>query len=161
VAFRHLLSTWALVGSLVIIYQQATTAENYDNLERAADLLSSQNNNGVPIATLSKDALKAKLDRRERLFLVEVADRKHFSRCHLPGSIALQLKQSRRKARTKLRDRQAQIVLYSLGPATQECERLARDLVAQGYTDVRIYPGGATEWVNSGYPTEGSHPRDP
>jgi rhodanese-related sulfurtransferase len=159
VAFAPLLSIWILTGWLLIICQQPGMAN--DNLDRGADLLGTSSNTGVPIATLTRDSLKAKLDRRERLFLVEVTDRKRFSRCHLPGSIALQLKDSRRKARKRLRDRHAQIVVYSVGSVTQECDRLARDLVAQGYTDVRIYPGGATEWVNSGYPTEGSHPKDP
>jgi rhodanese-related sulfurtransferase len=144
--------------ALVSLPAQGQTS---DALDAHGDLLSRPGTKGVAMATITKEALKAKLDRNERLFLVAATDHKNFARCHLPGAIELQLKDARRKARRKLRDRQAQIVVYSQSTATDDCDRLARDLVAQGYTDVRVYTGGASEWTAAGYPADGSNPKSP
>ena len=37
----------------------------------------------------------------------------------------------------------------------------ARALVAQGYKNVREYPGGKRDWFNAGYPMQGENPKDP
>lgn len=153
----------ASVLAAVLLLGQNVLAEPFDtdNLNRGADLLAKPGGKAVIIATISREALKAKLDRAEQIFLVEATDRKHFLRSHLPGSIDLELKNNRKKAPHKLPDRSAEVVIYSIGTADQSTDELARDLVAMGYTNVRIYPGGLKEWIARGYSTVGSHPKDP
>ena len=41
------------------------------------------------VATISRDELKAKMDRREKFFLVEALAEDYFRRAHLPGAVNL------------------------------------------------------------------------
>jgi rhodanese-related sulfurtransferase len=65
--------------------------------------------------TISRDELKAMMDRGEEFFLVEALDERFYRRSHLPGAINLPPKALER-AEELLPDKRAEIVVYCSDP---------------------------------------------
>jgi rhodanese-related sulfurtransferase len=68
------------------------------------------------VATISRDELKMKIDRRETFMLVETLPAAAFHHAHLPGAINLPLDQVTQPAPTLLPDKTADIVVYCAKP---------------------------------------------
>ena len=64
------------------------------------------------VATITRDELKAKMDRGERFKLVETLAPTAYEHAHLPGAINLPPDQVARLAPTLLPDKTAEIVVY-------------------------------------------------
>jgi len=106
------------------------------------------------IDTISRDELTEKIARHDRFRLVEVLPEQDYHKAHLPGAINLPPDQVSRLARKRLRDRDAEIVLYSDGSPSHPSEDAARELTERGYTHVRDYAEGKEDWIDSGLPVE-------
>jgi rhodanese-related sulfurtransferase len=65
--------------------------------------------------TISRDELKAKMDRGEEFFLVEALAERFYRRSHLPGAIDLPPKALDR-AEELLPDKGAEIIVYCSDP---------------------------------------------
>jgi rhodanese-related sulfurtransferase len=63
------------------------------------------------VETISRDELKAKMDRGDNFFLVEALDERYYRRSHLPGAINLPPKALDRTEEL-LPDKGADIVVY-------------------------------------------------
>jgi rhodanese-related sulfurtransferase len=85
---------------------------------------------------------------------VEVLPEADYHQAHLPGAINLPPDQIARLAFKRLRDRDAEIVLYSDGASPHPSEAAARELAERGYTHVRDYAEGKRDWIDSGLPIE-------
>jgi hypothetical protein len=59
-----------------------------------------------------------------------------------------------RLALKRLRDKNAEIVLYSNGSPSHPSEEAARELSERGYTNVRDYAEGKQDWIDTGLPVE-------
>jgi rhodanese-related sulfurtransferase len=68
------------------------------------------------VATISRDELKVKIDRRETFILVETLPAAAFHHAHLPGAINLPPDQVTQLAPTLLPDKTADIVVYCAKP---------------------------------------------
>jgi rhodanese-related sulfurtransferase len=68
------------------------------------------------IATISRDELKMKIDRRETFMLVETLPAASYHHAHLPGAINLPPDQVTQLAPTLLPDKTADIVVYCAKP---------------------------------------------
>jgi len=68
------------------------------------------------VATISRDELKMKIDRRETLMLVETLPAAAYHHAHLPGAINLPPDQVTQLAPTLLPDKTADIVVYCAKP---------------------------------------------
>lgn len=53
-----------------------------------------------------------------------------------------------------LPDRSAPVVTYCASPTCRNSAQLARRLEGMGYTDVRDYAAGKSDWVEAGLATE-------
>jgi len=78
----------------------------------------------------------------------------YFEQQHLPGAIPLVESDVAARASSLLPDPSAPIVTYCSNAACPNSERVARLLVAAGYTDVRTYRDGIQDWVGAGLPVE-------
>jgi rhodanese-related sulfurtransferase len=107
-------------------------------------------------ATISKEELKAKLDRGDKLTIVEVLPAQYYRHTHLPGAINLPPEEFGKLAPQLLPDKSAAIVVYCADVDCKLAPEAAAELEAQGYTDVSEYPGGKADWVEAGLPTEGA-----
>jgi rhodanese-related sulfurtransferase len=98
----------------------------------------------------SVDEVKAKLDRGEKLVLVDVREESEFAMDHLPGAIHLSKGVLERDIEQKVPDLDAPLVLYCGGGYRSA---LAADsLQKMGYTNVRSMDGGIRSWREKGFP---------
>ena len=68
------------------------------------------------VATISRDELKAKIDRGDKFTLVETLPEPAFRKAHLPGAVNLPPDRVRELALRILPDKRAEIVVYCASP---------------------------------------------
>ena len=105
----------------------------------------------MDIETISIEELKSKLDRGEDFKLVMALHEWAFRAKHIPGSIHFHTPEEAYEAL----DRDDEIVVYCSDPACVASQFAYKGLVENGYTNVRRYEGGLSEWDEAGYPLEG------
>lgn len=105
---------------------------------------------------VTRDELRAKMERKDEFVLVDALSTQHYESSHLPGAINLPLEIEPRAA-DLLPDKDAEIVVYCMDVPCAASERAARELSAMGYTNVRDYVGGKKDWLEAGLPGEGRH----
>ena len=96
------------------------------------------------------DAVKARLDKGERLTIVDVREESEFAHDHVPGAIHLGKGVLERDAEQKLPDLGTEIILYCGGGFRSALA--ADNLQKMGYTNVVSMDGGIRDWRNRGYP---------
>jgi rhodanese-related sulfurtransferase len=106
------------------------------------------------VSTITRDELKAKLDRKEKLILVEALPERYYLDQHLPGAINVPHDQVDALAPGLLPDKAAQIVVYCANAPCRNSGIAAQRLVELGYTDVRDYHEGKQDWIEAGLPVE-------
>ncbi|MEA2001388.1 MAG: rhodanese-like domain-containing protein [Actinomycetota bacterium] len=102
------------------------------------------------IRTIEREELKAKLERGDNFRLVMAMHEWGFNAAHIPGSLHFNTVE---EARQSL-DLDDEIVVYCSDPACLASQFAYRWLIDAGYTDVRRYPGGASDWAAAGYELE-------
>jgi rhodanese-related sulfurtransferase len=68
------------------------------------------------VEQITRDELKAKMDREEDFVLVDTMAEKYYRHSHLPGAVNLPADQVRRRAPELLPDKDADIVVYCINP---------------------------------------------
>ena len=105
-------------------------------------------------AIITRDELKAKLDRGEPVTIVEALPEPYYRKAHLPGALNLPHDQVDELAPRLLPDKIAAIVVYCANLPCQNSEIAARRLTELGYTNVREYAEGKQDWIDAGLPVE-------
>jgi rhodanese-related sulfurtransferase len=98
----------------------------------------------------SVDELKARLDRGEKLVLVDVREESEFAKDHLPGAIHLSKGVIERDIEEKVPDVNAALVLYCGGGYRSALA--ADNLQKMGYKNVLSMAGGIRAWREKGFP---------
>ena len=106
------------------------------------------------LTTITREELKAKLDREEDFVLVEALPEKIFQHAHLPGAVNLPAERVGELAHELLPSKDAEIVVYCSDPACPDSEKAARELAEMGYKNVRDYVEGKVGWMRAGLPVE-------
>ncbi len=102
---------------------------------------------------ISREELRPRLGDRT-LTIVDVLPESSYVEWHIPGALSLPLELVASRARERLPDRGAEIVVYC---GNSQCERslhAAQQLHELGYSNVRMYRGGIADWMDSGERTE-------
>jgi rhodanese-related sulfurtransferase len=86
--------------------------------------------------------------------VVDALGGEYYVKQHLPGAIPLVENDVADRAGALLPDRAAPIVTYCSNPACPNSQRVAEQLAALGYTNVRKYREGIEDWTTAGLPTE-------
>ena len=97
--------------------------------------------------------VKQRLDRGDKLLLVDVREESEWARGHLPGAIHLSKGVIERDIETSIPDQAAPVVLYCGGGFRSVL--VAENLQRMGYHNVLSMDGGWRGWVESGNPVEG------
>src|SRR4051795_11065548 len=105
-----------------------------------------------PVHTISRDELKAKLDRGDDIRLIMALNRWAFDAKHIPGSIHFDTPDELYAAVGP----NDQVVVYCSHVDCLSSVALYRDLVRRGYGNVRRYAGGLLDWEDAGLPLEGA-----
>ena len=104
--------------------------------------------------------MKARLDNNESFSIVEALAEKYFRHSHLPGALNLPHDAVDTLAPSLLPDKGAAIVVYCANAACKNSGIAAEALTALGYWNVSVYEGGKADWIEAGYPIEGSAARN-
>jgi rhodanese-related sulfurtransferase len=99
----------------------------------------------------SVDEVKQKLDRGEKIMLVDVREESEFAKDHLPGAIHLGKGVIERDIEARVPDLNAALVLYCGGGFRSALA--ADNLQKMGYTNVISMDGGVRGWREKNYPT--------
>jgi rhodanese-related sulfurtransferase len=98
----------------------------------------------------SVDAVKARLDRGEKVTLVDVREESEYAKDHLPGAKHLGKGVIERDIESAFPDTSTEIVLYCGGGFRSALA--ADNLQKMGYTNVISMDGGVRGWRDKGYP---------
>jgi rhodanese-related sulfurtransferase len=103
--------------------------------------------------TITREALRAKMEAQETFILVDVLSPESYARGHLPGAINIPVSDVEREAPATLPE-DAVIVVYCASFECQASPAAARKLEEMGYTSVTDYEGGLAAWKDADYPLE-------
>ncbi len=96
------------------------------------------------------DEIKDRLDRGDKLTLVDVREESEFAKDHLPGAIHLGKGVIERDIEANVPDPRTELVLYCGGGFRSALA--ADNLQKMGYTNVISMDGGVREWREKHYP---------
>ncbi len=96
------------------------------------------------------DAVKSKMDRRDKFLLVDVREESEFAKDHLPGAIHLGRGIIERDIEARVPELNAEMILYCGGGFRSALA--ADNLQKMGYTNVISMDGGIRVWRDKGYP---------
>jgi rhodanese-related sulfurtransferase len=105
-----------------------------------------------PIATISREDLKAKLDKGEPIKLVMALTRWAFDAKHIPGSLHFDDPNDLYGSLNE----EDEIIVYCSNVDCLSSVALYRVLLERGYGNVRRYAGGLLDWEEAGLALEGS-----
>jgi len=104
----------------------------------------------VPECTI--DEVKAKLDREEKFYLIDVREDAEWVKLRIPGARHLGGGVIARDIEAEIPDRDAEMIHYCVGGHRS---LLSADLVRRmGYTNVKSMTGGIRAWREAGYPID-------
>ena len=104
-------------------------------------------------AKITREELKAKMDRGEDFVLVDALGADHYTSSHLPGAINLPY-EFVDDAEEVLLDKAAEIVVYCMNTLCSASSEEARELTQMGYENVLHYAGGKQDWMRAGLSVE-------
>ena len=119
-------------------------------MQHARRFLAIVNDAKSRIRETTVDEVKARMDKGERLVLVDVREESEFAKDHLPGAIHLGKGVIERDIETKFPEVAAPLVLYCGGGFRSALA--ADNLQKMGYTNVISMDGGIRDWREKGYP---------
>ena len=96
--------------------------------------------------------VKAKRDRGDKFYFIDVREESEWSKGHVAGAIHIGKGVIERDLEKNINDTKAEIILYCGGGFRSA---LAADSIQKmGYTNVISMDGGYSGWVKAGYPIE-------
>ena len=104
------------------------------------------------INRITREELKTRLDRGDKIKLVMTMNEWAFNAAHIPGSLDFKAMQD---ALVDLNS-DDEIVIYDTGNPCPASMRTYWLLQQNGFRNIRQYAGGLMDWEAAGYPLEGS-----
>jgi rhodanese-related sulfurtransferase len=106
------------------------------------------------VRDITREELRAKMDRGDGFVLVDALSQEHYASSHLPGAMNLPY-EFVDEAEKVLPDKSAEIVVYCMNVDCEASKLEARKLVEMGYANVLHYAAGKQDWIRAGLPVEG------
>ncbi|MGE5262156.1 MAG: rhodanese-like domain-containing protein [Acidobacteriota bacterium] len=108
--------------------------------------------------TITRAALRNKLESERKPLLIEALPAKYFQQAHLPGAINIPHDAIDALAPKLLPDKDVEIVVYCASTSCKNSDIAAQRLAALGYSNVAVYSGGKADWQINGLSLEsGAH----
>ncbi|QMV42364.1 rhodanese-like domain-containing protein [Cohnella cholangitidis] len=104
------------------------------------------------VTSISRDEINSKLNKGEKIILVEALPKKYYDDMHLPGAINIPHDEVDRLAPQLLPDRSAEIIVYCASLPCPNSEIAAKRLMTLGYSNVKEYREGKQDWHEAGLP---------
>ncbi|MGA2346695.1 MAG: rhodanese-like domain-containing protein, partial [Candidatus Sulfotelmatobacter sp.] len=96
------------------------------------------------------DTVKARIDRGDKLLLVDVREESEFAKDHLPGAIHMGKGIIERDVEARVPELNTEVILYCGGGFRSALA--ADNLQKMGYTNVISMDGGIRDWREKGFP---------
>lgn len=103
--------------------------------------------------TITREELKARLDRGDDLVLIDVLSRDSYARRHVPGAINIPLS-TLDAATTRPLSKDKEVIVYCASFECQASAVAAQRLEEWGFKRVLEFAGGLADWEDAGYPFE-------
>jgi rhodanese-related sulfurtransferase len=111
------------------------------------------------VGQISRESLWQKMQRGDEFVLVDALPPLAYAASHLPGAINMPHEYVRGRARRRIPDIDAEIVVYCASLTCDSSVVVADRLIELGYRNVRDYAEGKRDWVEAGLPLEGRRAR--
>jgi rhodanese-related sulfurtransferase len=98
------------------------------------------------------DAVKARIDRGEKVLLIDVREESEYAKDHVPDAIHLGKGVIERDIEARVPELNTEMILYCGGGFRSALA--ADNLQKMGYTNVISMDGGIRDWREKGYPLE-------
>lgn len=105
------------------------------------------------VEELTKDELWERIQRKDKLVVLDVRPHEEYKAGHIPGAVSIPLAELRK--RIKELPKSKQIIAYCRGPLCALAPEATRYLQSKGYKVKRLVDG-APDWAAAGLPVEGS-----
>src|SRR3954462_123521 len=99
------------------------------------------------VTPITREELKAKLDRGDPVVLLEALPARYYDHSHLPGALNLPHDEVDARAPVLAPDKTAEIVVYCANLPCRNSAIAARRLAELGYARVREYEEGKADWI--------------
>lgn len=109
----------------------------------------------MTVETIGRDELHEKIERGDDFVLIDALAPMSFAHSHLPGAINLPPEWVDERGPRRIPDPGTEVVVYCSSETCDSSEIVAIRLVELGYTRVRHYVGGKSDWAKAGLPLEG------
>jgi len=96
------------------------------------------------------DVVKARIDRGEKVLLIDVREESEYAKDHVPGAIHLGKGIIERDIEARVPELNTEMILYCGGGFRSALA--ADNLQKMGYTNVISMDGGIRDWREKGYP---------
>lgn len=106
------------------------------------------------VTQITRDELRAKLDRGDDFAIVEALPPMYYEDAHLPRALNMPHDRVNELAPALLPDRSQEIIVYCANSPCRNSGIAARRLTELGYENVRDYDAGKQDWIEAGLPTE-------
>lgn len=104
------------------------------------------------ITEIEREELQQKLEHPKKSVVLDTLPPEQYQRAHIPGALNLPPDQVRSLASELVPRKDLEVIVYCAGPTRQASEKVAEELTAMGYTEVRHYVGGKSDWIQAGLP---------
>ncbi len=121
-------------------------------LQHAPRFLQIVNDARQRVRETNVDEVKSRLDRGDKVVLIDVREDNEFAKDHLPGALHLGRGIIERDIEEKFPDTKTELVLYCGGGFRSALA--ADNLQKMGYTNVISMDGGIRVWREKSYPLE-------
>lgn len=113
--------------------------------------------------TITREELKSWMDEGKDFVLIDALSPESYAKSHLPGAINVRGRGIdddpegyAERVREQVPDMGTTIVVYCRSFTCQLSTKTSRALVNAGFTNVYDFEGGLADWIEAGYPLEGS-----
>jgi rhodanese-related sulfurtransferase len=156
-----------LVGLTINRFSEQPLPANYQSpaqrlQAQLAELVAAPPFASFPVDTVDLDQFRSAVDGRGDLVL-DARSSLYYDQGHVPGALNLSRDHFATdyvRLRSALeKDKDRSIVVYCSGGACHDSKMVAQALTSLGFTNVRIFAGGWTEWSGAGLPADhGANP---
>jgi rhodanese-related sulfurtransferase len=107
------------------------------------------------VPQIGREELRELIERGGPLVLIDALAPMSYAHSHLPGAINLIPERVDNEARRRIPDLDSDIVVYCANPECESSVEVGERLLELGYSRVRHYAGGKSDWTEAGLPVEG------
>lgn len=104
------------------------------------------------ITEITREELQEKLEHPKKSVVLEALAPHEYRRAHIPGALNLPPDKVQSLASELIPRKDLEVIVYCAGPTCHASEQVAEELTEVGFTDVRHYAGGKSDWIKAGLP---------